>query len=405
MIYKFMISVILSLYVYKISNKYTNIIRICSSITVGIIFFIYFCYFNDIIPCFIFLLLLTFTLLLSSCSNSLKIQYAVIPDITLTIIQIYQISIQNFIPETYFNHAYLMQKMIITYFIQIMIFTIMLFLALKYFERISDIDFTKWYTSIISLILLFIFHFILYLLKNTDSFNTSVFIVTISLCIFSLLMIYIQNISYKYHIQKEKDDFENTLLKQEIKLNKEYLHSQEELHILKHDVQHLLTTLSESNNQNIKEEVEETFKTLDSLPIPFNTGNKVLDIVLNIKKETALKKNIEFICTINTSNFRISDDDLSLIMINLLDNAINHIGQRKRIEVIIKEINDNLSIKVINSIDKQLHLIKDVYTLPFECKNGYGIKTICKIVQKYDGIVDYSQIEDLLTATIIIPNN
>lgn len=405
MIYKLMISIILSLYVYKISNKYTNIIRICSSVMAGIIFFIYFIYFNDVIPCFIFLLLLILTLIFSNCSTSLKVQYAVIPDILLTIIQIYQISIQTFFPETYFNHTYLIQKMVIAHFIQIMIFTVILFLALKYFEKINDADFTKWYTSIISLILLFIFHFILYLCKSTDYLKTSVFIVTISLCIFSLLMIYIQNLSYKYHVQKEKDDFENALLKQEIKLNKEYLHSQEELHILKHDVQHLLTTLSESNDQNTKEEIEGRFKTLDSLPIPFNTGNKALDIVLNIKKETALKKNIEFICTINISRFKISDDDLSLIMINLLDNAINHIGERKRIEVIIKQINENLSIKVINSINNQLHLIKDVYTLPNEYKNGYGIKTICKIVQKYDGIVNYSQIEDLLTATIIIPNN
>lgn len=69
---------------------------------------------------------------------------------------------------------------------------------------------------------------------------------------------------------------------------------------------------------------------------------------------------------------------MTLLMINLLDNAIEHIGKGKRIEVLIKKIGLRLLIKVSNSIDDSIELIGNPYKIPSLSRNGYGIRTIQK---------------------------
>lgn len=402
--YKIILSIFISIYSVQMTYKYKKFVEILSITFLSLICFIIFYFFYDISYLLVFTIIFLIFLIKSNITIALKIEFSTTPIILLLIINIYSWGINLLLPNSNYNHIYLTQKMAINYIIQLLIYEFLLIAFIKQSKKAISININYWPTCIYSSILLIILLVINKLCLNSKILSITIFIIILSLSIFTFLMIYIQSVTFKYQLQKEKDEYENSLLQQELKLNKEYLQSQEELHNLKHDVQHLLNTLSEAEDKETKSNIENKLLKISHLPLPFDTGNNSIDTILSIKKDIAITNDISFICTINiTENVPIENDDLSLLMINLLDNAIQHIGTGKRIEVTIKNIGNNLLIKVSNSIDALIKMNTTDFTIPYASNDKYGIKTICKIVKKYNGIINYKQSTNILTATIIIP--
>ncbi|MCF8926394.1 ATP-binding protein [Clostridioides difficile] len=138
---------------------------------------------------------------------------------------------------------------------------------------------------------------------------------------------------------------------------------------------------------NLKDEIK-TFKYI------YNTGNMILDIIINEKSEVCLKKGIKFTCSINFSkvNF-VKPIDVSSIFSNILDNAIEacdkivdeNINKYIRIKGTItrsffvlkcensklNQLTFNKNILLTNKMDKFVH--------------GIGIQSIKSSLQKYNG--------------------
>lgn len=126
--------------------------------------------------------------------------------------------------------------------------------------------------------------------------------------------------------------------------------------------------------------------------MPIHTINSAVNYVLNIKQEEAFNKRISFICSLNmTKDIHMKDSDLYLLLSNLLDNAITHIGIGKTIRVIIKEIKNTTMIQIRNSVNgKVIDSHGNFYNQNITDKHGYGIKTIQSITEKYDGTYFYN---------------
>lgn len=167
-----------------------------------------------------------------------------------------------------------------------------------------------------------------------------------------------------------------------------------------HDVKNHFLIIKEMGEKN---NIPELLKYVDELCDEYSqtksrtwTGNKIIDLVLNQKKSIAEEMKIRFdINSVLLPCIKLSDVELCSVFGNLLDNSLEacelcEVGQRF-IDVNIKSQKELLFISITNSMagepvykngrfitskkDKQLH--------------GYGLKSVERIVDKYEGIISY----------------
>lgn len=77
---------------------------------------------------------------------------------------------------------------------------------------------------------------------------------------------------------------------------------------------------------------------------------------------------------------------------------------KKEILFEIYKKNGFLMIVCTNSMQHQILDESGNIKINHSSKNGYGVKSINKIVKKYDGSIKYSQSEDTLACSIAIYN-
>lgn len=123
-----------------------------------------------------------------------------------------------------------------------------------------------------------------------------------------------------------------------------------------------------------------------------NSGSKILDIIVNSKFGEAKAKNIDFTCDVGyVGDTGITDIDMCALMANLLDNAIEACerieGERAWISLKIVRRNDMLLIKLGNSIAAADALKRDFFQSKKDKQkiHGWGMKSVEKVLKKYDG--------------------
>lgn len=172
--------------------------------------------------------------------------------------------------------------------------------------------------------------------------------------------------------------------------------SYEELRTLKHDLKHVLT--SQIDPDAISASLDQAF-------VPIETGYSYLDTIVNANYIRAIRLNIKFDTYIERiEKINMNENDLTLLLTNILDNAIRHTEGKKEILFEIYKKNGFLMIVCTNSMQHQILDKSGNIKINHSSKNGYGVKSINKIVKKYDGSIKYSQSEDTLTCSIAIYN-
>ena len=172
--------------------------------------------------------------------------------------------------------------------------------------------------------------------------------------------------------------------------------SYEELRTLKHDLKHVLT--SQIDPDAISASLDQAF-------VPIETGYSYLDTIVNANYIRAIRLNIKFDTYIERiEKININENDLTILLTNILDNAIRHTEGKKEILFEIYKKNGFLMIVCTNSMQHQILDESGNIKINHSSKNGYGVKSINKIVKKYDGSIKYSQSEDTLACSIAIYN-
>ena len=128
------------------------------------------------------------------------------------------------------------------------------------------------------------------------------------------------------------------------------------------------------------------------------TGNSVVNAIINTKKQTARQKNIKFDCNVTISRPLIMNEyDLCIIWGNLLD-----ISEEKYILVQAEIVKRNLIICVKNSMRSDR--ILDFKQKTFGIENwGTGLNNVNKIVQKENGIMDIEIKDSVFDISIMLP--
>jgi sensor histidine kinase YesM len=117
-----------------------------------------------------------------------------------------------------------------------------------------------------------------------------------------------------------------------------------------------------------------------------------MNALLNSRASYCQKYNIEFDYQITANLSVFSEIDLSVLIGNLLDNAIDAAKECKSpcVKIRIWENKAYLAILVSNSvISSVLESNPDLLTMKSDKDNhGFGLKTVKDVVEKYDGIFD-----------------
>lgn len=131
------------------------------------------------------------------------------------------------------------------------------------------------------------------------------------------------------------------------------------------------------------------------------TGNSVVNAIVNTKRQTAKQKNITFDCNVNIAKPLLIDEyDLCIIWGNILDNAIKaaDASMERYIFVQAEIVKRNLIINVKNAT------ASDIVQNDFGTKDwGTGLKNVNKIVQKENGIMEIKRKDAVFDISIMLP--
>lgn len=199
-----------------------------------------------------------------------------------------------------------------------------------------------------------------------------------------------------------EEDNRNYLLRDEVYKNNfiEIDSVLEENRQMLHDVKNHFLIIRELGEKN---KIEELLQYIDELYDEYNnvgshtwTGNRIIDLVLNQKKSMAEQKKIKFnVDAMLLPYVNLSDVEICSLFGNLLDNAIeacekNELKERV-IEVSIKAQKELLFINIVNSLGVEPIRKNNRFVSSKKDKgiHGYGLKSVERIVNKYEGVISY----------------
>lgn len=260
-----------------------------------------------------------------------------------------------------------------------------------------------------SMIVLILFRKISILYPLSNEINTLISIISF----LSLIAIIVTYILYSNTIKRDNKLFELNNELNKIEVDRTYYelleHKNEEMHIFVHDTKnHLSTIKALANNSIIDEYIDKINSDLNKCTPKCTTNNKIMDLILNKYSDLCKINKIEFYTIIKTANLNYMNEmDLSSFLNNILSNAYEAAikSTEKRIELSINKMQGFDVLTCTNSCDKK-PIIKDHILVTSKDDNtfhGYGIKSIKKIVKKYDGNYEwsYDPIEKEFTTSVI----
>lgn len=173
--------------------------------------------------------------------------------------------------------------------------------------------------------------------------------------------------------------------------------------VLKDDMEH-------SEKERALEELNRLMQELPGKSIISNCGNSTVDALINFKNITAEKAGVAFRLKIFIpANLPINQCDLGVVMGNALDNAIEaaeqYDGMDKFVEIIMGVKKEALVLTIKNPFCNEIRKDKQGNLLSTKSdgnRHGYGVKSIRRVAEKYNGEVLIETEKQLFLMTVIM---
>ena len=179
---------------------------------------------------------------------------------------------------------------------------------------------------------------------------------------------------------------------------------------LRHDIKHSIIVakgfIDEHEYENAKKYMDELIETkVDAFGYTKYCDNQVINYIINDKRNKCLQSDVEFKCVVFGKIKDVHDVDLSILIGNLLDNAIEA-AERSKDKIVNLEIYDRSFIEIVveNSIAKSVLKTNPVLltTKRNHELHGYGMKSITEIVDKYSGEITYEENNQMMNCKVIL---
>ncbi len=229
---------------------------------------------------------------------------------------------------------------------------------------------------------------------------------------FIILLLFVLILS-NYMLRNTEDELftTETYYKEKLKQYEETKKSIELLNIKAHDLKKEVETLQRTNENMSEESLKAISDAIADYEYTFDTGNRVLDVLLTDRAGICRSRGIELTAIIdgNSLSFMRKGETFSLFS-NILDNAIEAVSKL-----------ENPEEKIISlSVKKEKGFIKIVETnyfagsvefengMPLTSKgdkenHGYGTKSIAYVVDQLKGRCRFETDRNVFALTILIP--
>lgn len=242
---------------------------------------------------------------------------------------------------------------------------------------------------------------------NIELYNTPLYVV---LSLFSVIISFLALQNMFDNLVKQKKELEIDTLHMLWKNDrKQYEISKQNIDLLNikyHDLKYQLSAFLK--DEETYKEITAGLNLYDSL---IKTGNETVDVVLTEKKLACDSLNIQLSCIVDGMLLnRFNPVDIYSLFGNAIDNAVECLNkiedaEKKVINLMVKKEGELIKIQIENYLPDKLKFIEG---LPVTTKNnthnhGFGLKSIKYIVEKYRGIMQILEEDDLFKLIIIIP--
>lgn len=140
-----------------------------------------------------------------------------------------------------------------------------------------------------------------------------------------------------------------------------------------------------------------------------DTGNIAIDSVINYKLNEAADAGIKIESEISVpSNLILEPSDITVIIGNLLDNAINAVMKipeyRRLINISIRYDRGRLFIMVKNPFDKKIKSMNGrlITENSDNVNHGYGLSNVERTLEKYDGVAEFDYSKNVFTVSAML---
>ncbi len=251
-----------------------------------------------------------------------------------------------------------------------------------------------------------------------DQTNSSLFVLT---AVSTLALLFTNLVVFDQYCQMQREAEINKqyqLLQQHLMSEKEQIHlldeQQQEVRRLAHDVKNSLLPVVNALNQEdpaaAKSLLGQILDGFAQSPSRIETGFSLIDAILSQKQKQSQDRQIRLNVVHHLHDIqRISDIDLSVILGNALDNAIEATAQtedinRRVISLSLQSEKGLLSIKLKNPISGQLITRNGQYlsTKSDHKNHGLGLSSIRILVEKYQGLMQIDTEENTFSLTILL---
>ncbi len=188
--------------------------------------------------------------------------------------------------------------------------------------------------------------------------------------------------------------------------------NEKELHILRHDILKHMAEIKEMLNTGDKEAASRYVDDINNMVLKntsiSRTGNIVLDSILNTENKKAAALGIKYDVKLNVSeDINISSIDLSRILYNAIDNAIEACEKINDKYILVSITSDEKMLKIIientspyvDINDNKIKTTKSDYI-----RHGYGIRSIKDALRNNDGLLSLSYKDGIFVCRIIMKN-
>lgn len=234
---------------------------------------------------------------------------------------------------------------------------------------------------------------------NSDLTSVTIFISTALVLLINFATFYMYDEISKILLEKADKVFieqQNKSYEKQLELMQVSLSSTRTLkHDLKNHVASLYTLVERGKKSDLLDYLSVVADVTNGIGELSNTGNLVIDSIINFKLQDVEKENIDVGIDFNIpKDLDLSSFDITVILGNLIDNALNAVRkleENRYINITMKYTKGRLILKMSNSFDG-IVLKKDdiLYTLNEDKTNhGLGLESVKSVLKKHDGIIEF----------------
>lgn len=177
---------------------------------------------------------------------------------------------------------------------------------------------------------------------------------------------------------------------------------EQELKILRHDMKHILITISSLLKQKKYDDalrfISGYVNIIEKTSTKQYCKDPIIDTLLGFYNHQCKENNINFAIKINNIEdvLSIPNHEIGVLISNCLDNAINasiKIKENRSIQFLFWNNNGRLVLRIKNSFNGQIEFDKSNKPTTKKRNHGLGTKSIQTFVNKYNLILDYKVTE------------